>query len=373
MSRRRRTRRTPRTPRQTQTIPVAKIGGPGELMVILPQLLGFTPHESLIVLSLREPRGRLGLVQRIDLLPDDDLPDDAVMAFVQRCVADGATKVVIAVWTEEQDCAAGRPQTPLVERLGAAARSEGLMVQDALLVRSGRWWSYICGEPRCCPPEGTPLSDSAASDGVLLTAAETALSGRATLASRAELERSIAPNHPFGEEAAIDMLMQVAWEQQFQRLEDVDAQRAEASARWQAAIQGYRDPRHRLDDDERRYLIASLIHGPTRDVVLRAALDDQAELQRLLEELCRWSAPPFDATLCTTLGFVAYLGGGGAIVTIAAERALADDPDFVPADTLLALMGQGIPPDELRATLRRGMAIEEAAADGSPRRPRRSA
>ena len=35
----------------------------------------------------------------------------------------------------------------------------GVTVADALNVTAGRWRSYSCTDPACCPPEGTPLTD----------------------------------------------------------------------------------------------------------------------------------------------------------------------------------------------------------------------
>jgi hypothetical protein len=53
---------------------VARLSGPGEILAVLPSLCGFTPHESLVLLSLRGPRRRLGLTARVDL------PDASVAA-----------------------------------------------------------------------------------------------------------------------------------------------------------------------------------------------------------------------------------------------------------------------------------------------------
>jgi hypothetical protein len=38
------------------------------------------------------------------------------------------------------------------------AEAAGLGVLDAIAVTDGRWRSYECTNPECCPPEGTPIT-----------------------------------------------------------------------------------------------------------------------------------------------------------------------------------------------------------------------
>jgi hypothetical protein len=68
------------------------------------------------------------------------------------------------------------------------ARRHGIDVREAVLVRSGRWRSYDCDDWSCCPPGGSAVP---AVDGAL--AAMTVASGRAVLADRSALVRSVAP------------------------------------------------------------------------------------------------------------------------------------------------------------------------------------
>ncbi|WRL62041.1 hypothetical protein U6N30_18445 [Blastococcus brunescens] len=37
-----------------------------------------------------------------------------------------------------------------------ALAGHGVPVQDALLLRADRWWSYDCPDPCCAPGRGTP-------------------------------------------------------------------------------------------------------------------------------------------------------------------------------------------------------------------------
>jgi hypothetical protein len=35
----------------------------------------------------------------------------------------------------------------------------GLSLLDAITVANGRWRSYECDNPSCCPPEGNPITE----------------------------------------------------------------------------------------------------------------------------------------------------------------------------------------------------------------------
>lgn len=378
MPKRRRKRAQPRLAVPAPSVsedgrPIARIGGPGELALVIPQLLDFVPEQSLVVLSLREPRGRVGLVQRIDLPPEGvDLPDVVVEQLVARAVKDGATRVAVCVWSDEPSVGP-LPWSGDVDRLLRRADDEGLLIAEAMLVRCGRWWSYLCEVDECCPGEGTPLPDEAGSTAVGMVAAERALAGRSMLASREAVEATIAPELPFGLEFALRRLV----EKRFEQLEAIDddevAAREELVLTWSGSFSLCLDPRNSPDEELQLTLIASLIDGPIRDEVMRLVLEaprgERGHMQRLLELLCRQSVPPFDSRLCQVLAWTAYLEGGGAIVTIALERALADDADYGPPQDTLALLEAGVSPKQLEAFLRRvylGSGPEPGECDAQP-------
>ena len=51
---------------------------------------------------------------------------------------------------------------PIVVAFCAAFEDVGVTVKEALRANDGRYVSYLCSNPACCPPEGMPY-DSAAS------------------------------------------------------------------------------------------------------------------------------------------------------------------------------------------------------------------
>ena len=153
--------------------PVARLTSPGEIVATVPLLCGYPPADSVVVLSLRGPRRRLGLTIRLDL-PPPGLAAQAAELLVERVVHDGGRAAVVVVY------AAARAEA-LAEAVTAACAARGVEVAEALHVADGRWTSYAC-TGSCCPVEGTPVP---AAPG--LVEAQHALEGRAVLGSRVEL------------------------------------------------------------------------------------------------------------------------------------------------------------------------------------------
>ena len=340
--------------------PVARIGSPGELALIIPELLGYWPTESLTVISLGEPRGRVGLVQRIDLPPRGSglSPADAD-AVLHRVVHDGGTRAVVVVWTEEPDRRAALPRAALVEALGDAALRAGVELIEAILVRGGRWWCYTCTS---CPADGAPLAASAGAESVSLVAVERAVAGRAVFGSRDELARSLAPALPCSEDDWLDQLGAAAERMLVALLEDPPAWRLAMLERYRAAMDAWADPRQEPDHSELCDLVVSLSDIRLRDCVLAEVLTDRAALQHLLEQLCRRALPPFDAPVCALLAWVCHVRGDGTLAAIAAERALADDELYSAAHLVLDALESAIPPELMRTSIERCQAETYRAA-----------
>jgi hypothetical protein len=274
--------RQPGTPQ-----PVARLRGPGDLAAALPHLCGFVPAESLVVVALHGPRSRVGLTMRVDL-PARDHEGLLVRDLAARLVAAGADEAMVVLLTDAE-ARGGLPRARLVRRLRAEVRRAGLTLGDALLVRSGRWWSYVCDDDRCCPAEGTPVAASSVALG--LVQAQAALDGRAVLPSRADLVASLAA--PSGEAGAAA------------GSPPLDLPAATTAA-----------------------LVVSLGDCLVRDEVLTWVLDDDAALLTLLLALAAASPAPWDAPVCTLLSWVAHARGDGGLANVALDRALGAVPRY---------------------------------------------
>ena len=156
-----------------------------QLVTLVPCLLGFRPSSGdMVAMGMVPPGNRIHLTLRWDL-PDPDIP---VLAAAQArhavaaLAANGCTQVAVVGFGPDQLVA------PSITVVREAAKTAGLTVWDLLRADGGRCWSYLCTDPACCPPDGTPCSPL----GDPVAAAYEAAGVRA-LASRDVLAATIAP------------------------------------------------------------------------------------------------------------------------------------------------------------------------------------
>ncbi|WP_024288060.1 DUF4192 domain-containing protein [Cellulomonas sp. KRMCY2] len=191
-----------------------RTGEPRELLALIPFQLGFEPRESAVVVSLRSPRSRVGLVARVDLadLADPDRGPQVARSLVSHLVADGARRAVLVLYTAADlqdgpgtgqgrtaggdpgaDGGAGSAQAVGADggraRLHLAAAAEYFLGEVTVwVVGPGGYFGLDCQDRRCCPPGGRPLSDLQATE----VGARMVLTGATVAGSRADLG-AIAP------------------------------------------------------------------------------------------------------------------------------------------------------------------------------------
>ena len=318
------------------------------MVAFVPHVCGFVPTESLVVMSLRGPRRRVGLTLRFDL-PGSAALAAAAAEVTARVVHDGGSEALLFVWTEE---AGELVRADLVEAVTDALEEAGVGVQEALLVRGGRWWSYRCSDPRCCPPEGVPLEQSAGSPALALMQATDAYDGRLVLPSREELAASIEPPTFLAAEAARQALV-AADEAAVERIEQVGLEevRADDLAALRAAVDRAADPRAVPGDAELFALTVSLHDVLVRDQVLTWALDQPEQLLALLLAVARRTVAPFDVPALTMLAIVSWLRGNGALANVALDRAWRGDPTYSLAALVREGLDQQVPPSVVREWL----------------------
>lgn len=316
---------------------VARLTTPAQILAALPLQLGYVPTESLVVACQHGERGRLGLTLRFDLPSHRDEPALArqVVARVRQQQPEG---VLLVVYTSDP----GRPRGALVDAVLDGLH--GVEPSDALLVRDGRFWSYLCGDRRCCPPEGRPLAEVGPDDDQLgLLAAELVLQGRTVLPSRAALEASLAGPEGVAAASAVRHC-ETAFEDLLLAREagEREAYVEQLLAQWAATADRFSLPVPVLHAHDAAALAVSLGDKLLRDVVVSRL--EVHGMRPLLTELCRRTPPPWDVPVCTVLAWAAYADGGGAEVSIALERALSADPGYELAVLLQhALLGQADP------------------------------
>ena len=321
-----------------------KVRSPGEIVALVPHLVGFHPAESLVAVSLRPPRKRVGLVLRVDLVDHPAL----VRQVCDALLHDGPSSALLVVHTG-QSGAAQHPWSGLVHAVERALAEQGVDVEEALLVREGRWWSYRC-DKACCPPTGTPLEPDGAV--ALQVAAAAAYEGRAVLASRADLVASVRPDLPLGAAPVAQLQARARYELAERRRRDAPAAGRSEVERWRAALQSWQDRPGRPGPAETAALAVGLRCPAVRDEVASWGAERDDALLALLLQVARGAVPPDDAAVCGVLAWVAYARGDGALALVAAERALASEPGLSAATLLLEALDRVVPAEQVRQVLR---------------------
>lgn len=330
---------------------------PAELLAAIPRLLGFHPATSLVVIGTRPPKARVTVTMRYDL-PDPPDPRQAA-----RIAAHAAG--VLAAARANQALAVGYGPgplvTPVIGELQARAAQE-LPLTEILRTADGRYWSYLCNAPGCCPAEGT-LFDPDAEPAATALAAEGPV-----LSSRDELAASIARTH--GKTATT---MRRATTRAEQRAAELLARSALAGQRACArseivlagldavarAIACYRLGGQLPAGSRAAWLALVLRNQRVRDDAWSRMLPEhRAAHVRLWQDLTRIAQPGYVAAPASLLALVAWQSGNGALANVALDRALADDPAYQMATLLRQAINSGAPPAEASPP----MTPEEVAA-----------
>ncbi|MGC4797597.1 DUF4192 domain-containing protein [Micromonospora saelicesensis] len=318
--------------------PQLAVRSPADLIAAVPYLLGFHPTDSVVAVAL--------VGRQIVFAARADLPDPTELGglaghlagVIRRQGAEAATVVGY-----------GQPErvTPAVDSVRDALNDFGLHVLDALRVTDGRWWSYLCTEPDCCPPEGRRYDPS-----VNRLTASAVFAGQVALPDRAALVAQVAPMDGPAREAA-----RAATARAEQRLAELIEQAPEsdllgARALRAAGVAAVREAQRRqrrgerLDDDEVAWLSLLMTHLPVRDHAWERT-DGRDRDIALWTDVLRRAEPEVTAAPGALLAFAAWRAGQGALAAVALERTLNLHPDYSLALLLDDLLRRGVPPAEL--------------------------
>jgi len=333
----------------------------GEVAASIPQLLGFHPHESVVLVSLTGPRAsRVGLTMRVDI-PAPRHARAVSTALVEGALTDRPGGVLLAIFSENPDLVAATgeelPHRALVHDLVTGLAAHAVPVRDAILVREGHWWSYDCPRPCCAPGAGTPLPAE-------LTELEVAAvaTGVVVERDRAALGARIAPPDRPARDAMAVTCAQVAVE----CAEDILARGWDTVAEqsWTALLEalarfrpGAPTSGAGLSDREVARLLWGLRDRAVRDRALELALGaDAPAAEQLWTECTRRAPAPLDAAPATLLAVSTWVRGDGAMADVALTRALAGDPHYALARLLAQALTACLPPAELRELIRQAVA-----------------
>lgn len=337
-----------------------------DLITAVPYLLGFHPSESVVMVAMRDTR--IIFVARGDLPPGAHGDAPGVARFLADVVGaqDAQTATIIGYGPAER-------VTPVIDEIRAAfdpaAAGRALpRLLDALRVTDGRYWSYFCDNPRCCPIDGTPFDPTTSQ-----FAAEATVAGQVALPDRAALVRQVEPVTGPARDS-MRRATALAEERLADLLDDAppaDLLGGRTLRRAGAAAVTAALARHReggvLTDDEVGWLTLLLTHLPVRDDAWERTDGTEWHLT-LWTDVLRRAEPDLVPAPACLLSFTAWRAGQGALAAVALERALVAQPDYSMAHLLGDLLARGVPPSRLDGWPRVGGRLRRPTARRKPNR-----
>jgi hypothetical protein len=222
-------------------------------------------------------------------------------------------------------------------------------------VEDGRYWSYLCENPECCPADGVPFDVQANP-----AAAAMSVAGLVAYPDRAALAGTLAPVT-----GAAARSMERATSRARERAAALIAQASGPGAgrrerllvdagrrAVQEAIATYRAGGQPLADEPVAWLTVVLAHLAVRDDAWsRMDPGFRAAHLRLWTDVVRRATPAYLPAPASLLAFTAWQSGEGALANIAIDRALAADPEYSLAQLLRDVMDAGVPPSAARVPM----------------------
>ncbi len=294
---------------------------PEDLLAAVPVVLGFHPHESLVMLTFD---AESTFHARLDLPPPEELEaclPEVVDALLGPARAHGVGRVAFVFYGADGAVAA---------RLSAALRpafaAAGIGVVDVLRAHGGRW-RRVSGLPGHREPE--PRDYDGASHPF---AAQAVFEGRVTHGSREALRATLAP--------VPEQQRRVA------RRQRTRAGPGPAEAGWvcdlvaRCAAAGV-DP----DEEEAARALLALTRVDVRDAALFAVTRENAsDHLRVWSGLLRRAPEAQVPETAVVTAFCAWQSGHGALAWCALDRCLAAEPDHRLALCLAECLTRAVPP-----------------------------
>jgi Domain of unknown function (DUF4192) len=312
-----------------------RLSDPSELIAAVPHLLGFHPHDSVVLLALHGRR--LGLTLRADLVDNDQAPllAEQLLPPIARQRPTGVALVVIGGGSTP---GGDPPHRALVDALDDVLTGAGFPVIHAAwaaqTVRGAPWRCY--DDPLCAGAVADPTTSP--------LAAATVAAGTVTFGSREEMAELVAAEDP----AALQrraMLLDAADAEHPMSARLVGQRLAQLEELHRAAAAGDLA----LSDSTVAEIASALCDHRVRDACLPWCSGPGATAaERLWLALVRATPAPERAEPAALLALSAYVRGDGALAGVALDAALHACPQHSLSGLLRAALDEGLPPELLR-------------------------
>jgi Domain of unknown function (DUF4192) len=319
---------------------------PDAVLAVIPHMLGFYPSRSLVVLGLGE-QNRVMVTFRYDLPePSDyelvtDIAHHAEYVLTRERIS---AAMLIGYGPEDL-------VLPVLAQTAARIGNQGIRLQEALRADAGRYWSLLCSDVSCCPPEGRSYDPGSHPAAAAMTDA-----GLTAHPDREALARTI--QRPAGTADAIARATEQA-RLRLTRLVDGGEKAGDRDPKLlvtragrsqvQRAIRRYRAG-GRIDSIAHLAWLAVLLSDirVRDDAWARMTPAHRDEHCRLWTDVLRAAATDFVPAPAALLAFTAWQAGNGALAAMAVDRALTADPAYSMARLLAGAIEAALPPAAAR-------------------------
>lgn len=316
-----------------------RLSGPQGIVAAIPHYLGFVPENSLVLLCLVSPRGRVGPVCRIDL-PPPGYPE--VLSPMLECARRHADDAAIV-------CYHAGPRPPCIDDLADGLRVRRIPIVAILSVAGGRIRDAR-STSAARRDHGIPLLDPDDTQATTLLSAAV-LAGRPPLPSRAALAASIAPaanGDGAGMRKAIDAAVRelapvvaAAGPRLTPELvEQVDGVLDALDAEYRSC--------GRASAESAARAIALAHHPGSRDLIIaRAVGRGDRDAVGFAISVAAQCPDDYCAQWCAVLATAAYRSGDGALAHCALDRTQKAEPENRLARLLRSSIAACLPPASL--------------------------
>ena len=301
---------------------VLRIREPGDILGLIPYLLGFHPTESLVAAFVRQRR--VVVTARVDLAAAADL--EALVDQFDAVADQVDTRALVLIGYSADES--------VREMMRGLADLIPFDLVDVLAVSGDRWWS-VCCDGDCCPTEGRPYDIETHP-----LAAEAVMAGISATGTRDDI-RALTAGPPVGEQDRLS-----------------------------AAAQACADRTDHLSQRRRRRRVRQVVDrvlstgGPTeteaveiavlvRDIGVRDEVWARMTRQNAEAYVTLWrrvvavSIWPYEAAPLAMLGWAGWLDGNGALLNCCIDRLEQVAPDYSLLELCKQISINAIPPQYL--------------------------
>lgn len=296
------------------SVDTAVLRSPGDLVANVPYLVGFYPNESIVAVWLKD--GHVLVTQRADIEPSLNNP----IEFISPILKHDPDEVVVIGYGDASS-------TELLEFVATARlHAPELTIRDVLWVRDGRWGSFMCTDPDCCPPEGKEIDPGLASELIVL--------GSAPVADRESIKAELEPQGTVRMKAVPKTKLEHWRDQSIEAFQTVVSTWGE----------GYSP-----DDVGVLRQIGRALHDiRVRDTILwdvnKMTVEEKNAAYDVIRSICVAMHPNDAAPACSLAAVCAWTTGDGARANVALDFSYAADPEYSLAVLLRTSLDAGLPP-----------------------------